>query len=241
MPFEVIPFPESEEEIKELLKTGTNLFNNIGCPFGHRALWTAIETNSPFRMIDVSLSEMPSSYGQFVNRYETVPCLYDQGLGVFESAIVAEYLDSKYGNGNLFCRDDPAKASLLRLVASKFEMGSLYGLLRNKDSEKNSEFESEIQYMLTELETIYRVNASSYRESGPYLLGSQFSAAEIMVMPFFYRFKTILKHYRGFDLLPQEKYPLLTAAFEASIDRPAFKESSKDANYFIQVYASYAN
>lgn len=241
MPYEVVSFPESEDGIKELLQTGTNLFNNIRCPFGHRSLWTAIESNSIFRMVDVSLSDMPSLYGQLVNRYETVPCLYDQGFAVFESAIVAEYLDAKYGNGTLFCRDDPAMASLLRLVASKFEMGSLYALLRNKDAEKKGEIEADINSMLTELETIYRVNAVAYRGNGPYLLGSRFSAAEILTVPFFCRFQIILKHYRGFDVLTNERYPLLTAAYEASVARPAFKESTADAQMFIETYASYAN
>lgn len=237
--FPVISFPDSEEEIQTLLRTGTNLFNNIICPFGQRSLWAALETNSPFRMIDVSLSSMPASYGQFVNRYETVPCLYDQGFPIFESAIVAEYFDSKYGNGILFGRDDPALASIIRLLAAKFEVGAFYGLLRNKDTEKRAEIESEINYTLTELETIYRVNAASYRMDGPYLLGSRFSAGEIMITPFLYRFQTLLKHYRNFDLLTPEKYPLLTAAYNASVERTAFKDSCKDPQFYIEAYSKY--
>jgi glutathione S-transferase len=239
MAFETVDFPADEVELKSLTSAGTNLFNNIICPFGQRSLWTAVEIGSPFRMIDVPLSAMPPAYGQLVNRYETVPCLYDEGVAVFESAIVAEYLDAKFGEGRLFCRDSPAMASLHRLVSSKFEIGAFYGLLRNKDSEKRAELEGEIHATLTELETIYRDNAAAYRANGPFLLGSRFSAAEIMIMPFLYRFQAILAHYRSFDVLG--KYPLLRAAFEASKERPAFKESSRPEQFYIEAYASYAN
>lgn len=190
-------------------------------------------------MIDVPLNGMPAAYGKHVNRYETVPCLYDEGVPVFESAIVAEYLDAKFGNGQLFCRDAHFMSSLHRLVSSKFEIGAFYGLLSDKDGMKRATLEGEIHQTLTELETIYSVNAAQYRADGPYLLGSRFSAAEIMIMPFLYRFNAVLAHYRGFDVLG--KYPLLRAAFEASKLRPAFKASCRDEKFFIESYASYAN
>lgn len=191
-------------------------------------------------MIVVGLgNDMPKSYGQHVNRYATVPCLYDSGVAVYESAIVAEYIDSKWNNGTLFGRDSPAMMQLIRLLAAKFEIGAFYGLLRcQEEGEKRAALEKQIHDTMTELETIYRENAAPYRADGPYLLGSRLSAAEIMIMPFVYRFNGLLQHYRKFEFV--SKYPLVAAAFAASEGRPGFKESCRDMEFYIEKYRSYA-
>ncbi|OQR91350.1 hypothetical protein ACHHYP_04754 [Achlya hypogyna] len=216
-----------------------HLFNNLICPFGHRALWAALEAKAPFHMIDVSLAAMPEKYVSDFNRYHTVPFLLDNGNAVYESAIIAQFLDAKYNGGALHFRDHPEHAALAQLAAAKFEIGPFYGLLRNQDPAKKEEFEANIRDTLEELERIYREHAADFRAKGPFLLGDRLSSAEINIIPFFFRFKIILAHYRQFDLL--KGFPLLSAALEAAEARPAFKASVKEPEFFINAYAKYAN
>ncbi|EQC25535.1 hypothetical protein SDRG_16592 [Saprolegnia diclina VS20] len=216
-----------------------HLFNNFVCPFGHRALWAAAEVDVPFQIVNIDLGDMPASYVANFNRYHTVPFLLDNGYAVYESAIVAQFLDAKYNNGAIHNRDFPEHAALAQLAQAKFEAGPFYALLRNKDPAKKAELEANLHESLSELEKIYRDHAAEFRSKGPYLLGDKFSSAELNIVTFLFRFKHILKHYRDFDIL--EGLPLLSAALEASSQRPAFKKTTKEPEYYIQGYAKFAN
>ncbi|KDO18371.1 hypothetical protein SPRG_16151 [Saprolegnia parasitica CBS 223.65] len=242
MTFEITDFNTLSAADRASLKTKdgkVHLFNNLICPFGHRALWSAVESNAPFHMIDVSLASMPEAYITEFNRYHTVPFLLDDGTSIFESAIIAQFLDVKYNGGKLHQRDHPEHAALAQLAQAKLEIGPFYGLLRNQDPAKKEGFEADIRETLDELEKIYREHAAEFRAKGPYLFGDQLSSAEINIIPFFFRFQIILKHYRDFELL--KGYPLLTAAYEAAVERPAFKQTIKEPEFFINAYAKYAN
>ncbi|RHY59087.1 hypothetical protein DYB30_008063 [Aphanomyces astaci] len=204
-----------------------HIFNNIVCPFGHRALWIALEINAPFQVIEVSLSNQPASYGEKFNRYETVPFLLDNGFPVYESSIVAQYLDSKFNHGNLHQSSDPQAASVVQLATAKFEARPFYVYLQVGGPRA----EADVRDVLTELETIY----SQHGKEGPYLLGGTLSSAEINLVPFFFRFNVLLKHYRKVDLFAD--YPRLKAALDAAVVRPAFQQTAREPQYYIDAYA----
>ncbi|KAF0690413.1 Aste57867_18145 [Aphanomyces stellatus] len=212
-----------------------HLFNNIICPFGQRALWTAIEAKAPFHVVEVSLAAMPPAYIDAFNRYGTVPFALSNGHPIFESAIIAQYIDTKYGGGALFRHNNPEEAALAQLATAKFEVGPFYKTLGTA-SEDNV---AELKDTLGDVERIYRENAAAFRTKGPFLLGEQLSSAEILTMPFLFRFDILLKHYRNLDLLPS--YPLLAAALHAAKARAAFQESVREPQYYIDAYAKYAN
>ncbi|OQR89257.1 glutathione transferase family protein [Achlya hypogyna] len=221
----------SDDDIASI-KTQDNkvhLFNNLVCPFGHRALWTAAEVDVPFEMINVDLVDMPESYVTHFNRYHTVPCLVDNGYTVYESAIVAQFLDAKYNAGRLYNRDDPERAALAQLAVVKFVASPLYALLHNHDESK----------MNSKTTSANRWHAAPYRSKGPYLLGDQLSSAELNIVTFLFRFKYILQHYRNFEIL--DGVPLLTAAMEAATARPAFQNTAKDPDFYIRGFAHHAN
>ncbi|ETW08872.1 hypothetical protein H310_01367 [Aphanomyces invadans] len=238
MPFESTPFESlSEAELDGFKqKDGkVHLFNNIICPFGHRALWTAVEANAPFHVVEVSLADMPAAYIERFNRFGTVPYLLSNGTPIYESAIIAQYLDTKFGNGEIFRHHDPEEAALSQLAAAKFEVGPFYQVLGNA-SDENVEA---LKETLTDVETIYRVHAAAYRSSGPFLLGSKLGGAEILIVPFLFRFEILLKHYRNIDLL--SGFPLLQAVLAAARTRSAFQDTIRDAQFYIDAYAKYAN
>ncbi|OQS00022.1 hypothetical protein THRCLA_06296 [Thraustotheca clavata] len=216
-----------------------HLFNNLVCPFGHRALWTAAEAGIPFDMINIELGNMPDSYVENFNRYHTVPFLLDNGYPVFESAIVAQFLDAKYNNGEFQCRDDPEHAALAQLAMAKFQPSPIYALLRNQDASKMQQLKDNLSETMQDVETIYRDNASEYRSKGPYLLGDKISSAEINIMTFLFRFQYVLQHYRDFELM--KDVPLLQVALDASVQRPAFQLTSREPEFYINYFGKYAN
>lgn len=79
---------------------------------------TAVEVGAQVNQIEVDLYNKPPLYTAEVNPYGTVPCLYDDGFPVFESAIVAQYLATKYDEKklDLFCLGDPQLASIVALA-----------------------------------------------------------------------------------------------------------------------------
>ena len=73
--------------------------------------------------------------------------------------------------------------------------------------------------------------------AGPYVLGNQISLAEIMLVPFLDRFRYLLKHYRGYDLLkPGSKIEAMFCEFEK---RSSFQASAEPASYYIPRYEGY--
>ncbi|KAH9112221.1 hypothetical protein LEN26_013316 [Aphanomyces euteiches] len=225
--------PEDELESFHTADGKLHLFNNIGCPFGHRALWTAIEVNAPFQVVEVSLANKPPSFTEKFNRYGTVPYVLDNGFAVYESAIVAQYLDVKYGEGQLHHVKDVQAASIAQLAAAKFEVRPFFAYLRSG----NEEAEKEVKAALDELETIFRVHAKAYRDQGPYLLGAELSSAEINIVPFLYRFDLVLRHFRKHDLLAG--HPLINAAFEAVKARPTFQKTVAADEFYIQAFSKF--
>jgi len=231
----------SEDELNAMLTAEgkLQLFNNVICPFGHRAWWSAVEAQAPFRYVEVSLKDKPQSYVEKFNHYGSVPFMLDNGFPIYESSIIASYFDSKYNQGKLQQRQDPQLASLVQLASAKLEVGPFYRLLKNQDASSRSEREAEVKESLSHVEQIYRENARAFRGKGPFLLGDAFSMAEINIMPFLFRFEILLKHYRQYELL--KDFPLLAAALAASKARPAFNVTSRVGQVYIDGYAKYAN
>ncbi|CAK4070133.1 unnamed protein product [Aphanomyces euteiches] len=225
--------PEDQFEALHAADGKLRLFNNIVCPFGHRALWTALEVNAPFEVIEVSLLEKPASYAEKFNRYGTVPFLLDNGFPVYESSIVAQYLDAKYGNGDLWRTKDPQGASLANLLSAKLEVGPFYAVLRTGEEKAKEELRS----ALSEIEAIYRDDAKAFRAQGPYLLGAELSSADINLAPFLFRFEILLAHYRNFSFLAD--CPSLKALLDAVKTRPAFQKSIRPPEVYINGYSKY--
>jgi len=219
-------------------KGGPKFFNNRVCPFGNRAWWAAVEKNVQFEYIHVDLREaQPPSYA-LVNPYETVPCFYDDGRGVFESNNIAEFFEDRYpGQGTQLMPSDVFLRAAVREVISKFDVGYLYDHLRNQDSAKKDECEKKTRAELEWFAAVY----AKISASGPYFLGEDLSLVDIAILPFLERFSIALKHYRSFDLLPASnpKLAKLRLALETVRTRPAWLVCAQSPEFFIRSYESY--
>jgi len=95
-----------------------------------------------------------------VNPYETVPCFYDNGSGVFESNNIAEYFEERYaGQGAKLMPSDPVLRAAVREVISKFDVGYLYDHLRQQNL---AEREKTINRTIEELEWFAKIYSKQH-------------------------------------------------------------------------------
>lgn len=111
-------------------------FGNRLCPYAHIAWWSLLEKNVAFDYVHVDLGQQkPEWYKEKVNPYGTVPSLYDGDKAVFESVIIAEYVEETFGaeKGTRLMPADPVDRAVVRLVIAHFRertLPPLYKLLK---------------------------------------------------------------------------------------------------------------
>eukprot|EP00516_Mucochytrium_quahogii_P008024 CAMPEP_0203746844 /NCGR_PEP_ID=MMETSP0098-20131031/2169_1 /ASSEMBLY_ACC=CAM_ASM_000208 /TAXON_ID=96639 /ORGANISM=" , Strain NY0313808BC1" /LENGTH=251 /DNA_ID=CAMNT_0050635091 /DNA_START=74 /DNA_END=829 /DNA_ORIENTATION=- len=216
------------------------LFNNRICPFGHRAWWASKEKGVSVDYIHIDLGDTkPTFYTEKINSSGTVPCIFDNGVAIFESVECALYLDEKFPDiGNRLMPADAYDRYRVRLVLKTFEklMKPLYGLLMNQEPEGDKELVGKINDAAKEL------NAEFRKSKGPYFLGETFSLADLAIIPFVDRFSVTLPHWRGFQPFSQDNPDVdaLLASYHACQQRPAFKSTSQDPEFYSKSYQRYA-
>jgi len=242
------------------------LYNNKVCPFGQRAWISLLEKELPHTFIRVPLSgelrkinadpkgieetqwadsgltvaeinKLKVDYKKNVNPTGEVPTLVDGATVVPESDVVPWYLDHKFPTkGSRLLPEDPAlmvKMKLIFKVISGGLIGNLYGLLKNQDPKRDVEYRGKI-------DRAFKKIASLAGTDGPYLLGKQFSYADVMLMPFYDRFRFLLKHYRQSELFPKEAAERLGRWARAIEGRTSFKKTSQGGEFYIRSYRGYA-
>lgn len=107
-------------------------FGNRLCPYAHVAWWSLLEKNIAFDYVHIDLgTHKPDWYKSKINPYGTVPTLYDHGKAVFESVIIAEYLEEKFGaKGTRLLSTDPHERAAVRLLITHFRERTLPPLYR---------------------------------------------------------------------------------------------------------------
>jgi glutathione S-transferase len=222
----------------EITQGRPKLFNNRICPFGNRAWWAALEKKMDFEYIHVDLGDDKPPSFSVINPYETVPCYYENGRGIFESNNAAAFFEESFPNqGTQLLPSDPFVRASVREVIAKFEVGYLYQHLRLQDLSKREET---IQKTLQELEWFAGLYAKQH-PTGPYFLGDQLSLVDIAVLPFLERFCILLQYYRNYELLPvsNPKLTRLRLALEAARLRPAWRMCAQSPEFFVRSYANY--
>ena len=234
---------------------GIKFFGCRLCPFAHRSWWIALELGVEFEYLHVDMggpravdeSGKPGKFGKppwyvrDVNPCGTVPALYDGGVGRF--AVRGTYEDDNIGyhfierfgaDSDLLPRDPAAQAAVRFFVAW---VGSLdlvsagMRLLFQKDREKAARDAAALTSILRQ------VNARMLEQSssGPFFLGETLTVADIHLAPFLDRWESTLAFYRNYEVLQASdpERSRLREMLAACRSRPAFQETSQDADYYI--------
>ncbi|KAL7527368.1 hypothetical protein ACHAXR_006587 [Thalassiosira sp. AJA248-18] len=207
------------------------------CPYAQRTHIALKELALPFDMTEVMGIPKPDWY-LAINPRGKVPALRvptaDYAV-IYESAICNEFLcdyATKLGEDHNLMPVDPflrAKIRLLNDHCDNVFAKTQFTFLMNKDDEKDKD-------LCGEMETALAVYEQQLVESkGPYLLGTEFTLADVHTIPFLVRLVITLKHWKNYEL-PKDKFPNLLCWLDSCLERESVKESSMSKEKTIEVY-----
>ncbi|GBD38415.1 Stringent starvation protein A [bacterium HR37] len=179
------------------------LYDYPQCPFCRKVRITLFEKGIQYERIVVDLKKKEQKKEEFLrlNPYGKVPVLVDNGVVIYESSIINEYLDEKYPNPPLMPSTPEQRARariLIDFCESHFHVPwfNIYAELNFKpEGERDLEL---IEKSKKELERYLR-RLNTELEGRPYLLGD-FTLADISFVPRIALFDTL-----GIEVSPELK------------------------------------
>ncbi|KAJ3361191.1 Glutathione S-transferase U1 [Allomyces arbusculus] len=190
----------------------TRLFISRMCPYAQRTTLALADAGiidsiqdgkygDGLELIHIDLRNKPQWYLDEINPKGKVPALEitfpDTGASriLLESAPLAQFLADTFRPSAMTPLQRFDAAMVTDAMGSHF-VPAFYGLLREKDPEKQPEAAAKL------VEAI-RTVAPTLHLDGPFALGDAFSWAEVMSASFLMRLP-VLKHYRDFDMPTDE-------------------------------------
>ncbi|WP_116131877.1 glutathione S-transferase family protein [Tropicimonas sp. IMCC34043] len=185
-------------------------------------MWCVGELGLPFLRHDVGQRYGGTDTPDFIamNPNRKIPVLRDGGgPALWESAAIMRYLAGSYGHGAFWPEDLVARSEVDRWaewakinVAIPFMDEVFFPLIRRPAAERDP---AAIARAVTDLEQTLGIAESRLAEH-PYLVGSDFSLADILLGHVLYRYYDI-------DIARAE-LPALAAYYQRLTERPPFRE-----------------
>ncbi|VEN48227.1 unnamed protein product [Callosobruchus maculatus] len=208
------------------------LYSNRFCPYSQRIILVLDAKKIPYEVVNINLSNKPDwIYDK--NPYGKIPTLeLDNGDCLYESSIIADYLDEKYHQHPLHAKDplQKAKDKILieqfnRIITTMYRVMMNVGRISLDDDEAISEglttFERELG-----------------RRGTPFYAGNKPGMLDFMIWPWCER-ADILKLFGNQHLLKREKYKKLMEWRRRMTEEPTVKRSMLDSDYHIKYLQSY--
>lgn len=159
---------------------------------------------------------------------------------IYESAICNEFL-CDYAttllqqDHTLLPAADPigkAKIRLLNFHCDSVLTKTQFTYLMNKDNEKDKGLRDEMETALKWFEDAF------IDSKGPYLMGKEFTLADLQLFPFIQRLVVTHKKWKEYEL-PSDKFPNLLEWFNLCLERESVMKTSMTADKIIEVYARF--
>jgi len=163
------------------------LYDFLPCPFGQKVRIVLAEKGLSYELIEVDLAQGEQRRPEFLrlNPFARVPVLVDEDSTIYDSTIIAEYLEDEYPEPPLL----PAiGASALRAMARSWEdfadtsftiqVGQLMAETSKSEGERDS---NRIQRLQQSVERM--LNFLNHQLQGQDFLAAQFSVADIGFVP----------------------------------------------------------
>ena len=214
--------------------TKMELFTARVCPYAHRTRLVLMEKAVDFELIEVDLQNKPERFLQ-VSAYGKVPALVHDGVEIYESAIINEYLEELFPEPPLMPRE-PSRRAQLRMWIDYCDdhfLGDHYAALKNQDPALADGWKTKIDAHLRRIEQAMRRLAPD----GPYWLGPAPSLLDFAYYPFFERLPA-WAHYRGLGL--PDDCTRIKAWLSTMAEHPSVRAIANPPEYYIERYARYA-
>ena len=163
---------------------------------------------------------------------------------IYESAICDEYvsdLSRSYDTESTETDMDvwklkptsPSACAKMRLLNDHMDTQvnpAQFTYLMNKDLAKDDDLKEKFEKQLSVLEKTIEDGG------GPFMMGSQFTLADVHFLPFYLRSKISLKYFKGYDIAETGKFPKLEKWFQLCSEKESVKAASKTDKEIIDIY-----
>lgn len=220
------------------------------CPYAQRAWIALIEKDVQFNVLLATKHEKPEEFQQL---YEAiwpepqavakVPTIIDtDGFGLTESRVVVEYIESKYKqSGTQLIPEHPALAAKVRLFAEFFHvhfLSNFYKVCQAGNKTDNAEAITTLLQGIGSLDRFLRTHGTGV----PFLLGIQYSFAEVMTASFLWRAQVTLLAYRNINMLDRAKSDgnsRFISWAQGVLDRPSSMQTNPLADVWVEAFKPY--
>ena len=245
-------------------------YGNAICPFAHRG-WMALKLKGiEHEFVRIPLSgelkrietqgveasqwkgsglnyeeilKIKNDYIANINPSGAVPSLVCDGKIITEADVVAEFLDDRFPDSGvrLLPADPFARAQLRtyhKILSGSTGVEAGYGLLKNQDPSLDISKRDKVYAGLRQFVELAD-------PKGSFFLGDTISFADVMLAPFYDRFRYTLKEYRGVDMVPSDegahpwvkRFKKWASAIEAT---QSFRETALDEDAYVFSYKGYS-
>jgi len=192
------------------------LYSMRFCPYSHRAHLALLSKNIPFDPVFINLKAKPEWYPEKVPSGK-VPALVINGQNVYESLIVADFVDEKFPERPLHSRDPLQKAKDRILIEAFGKVTSPFYKVMTSANATYEDFE----VVVNELEAFEK---ELDRRGNNFFGGSQPGMVDYMIWPWFERLQMFKFLHGDKFVLPQDKLPKLAKWVEAMKNDEAVKK-----------------
>lgn len=196
------------------------------CPFAHRARLSLAMKGIEHERVEVDLRNIPDWYKE-VSPNKKVPLLEHDERKVWESLIVAEYVDEAF-QGPRMTPVDPYTRAQMRIAFTVID-AHVAGMI-------GPAMKSGEPIPAEKLASSWKAIEASMDPRGPYWMGSDLTLADLAAYPFFERWP-VLEHKLGLKLQPGER---IERWLEAVRKVPAVQQESKPAEFYLDYFNSMA-
>lgn len=208
------------------------LFTNPLCPYAHRARLVLAEKNLTVRLSQIDLRNKPPRF-QELSPHGTLPVLRVRAGALWESTVIAEYLEERFPEPALLPEEPLARARARQWI--RFADDRLYAdtkrLLLARDPAAQAAARERVHDALRFMER----EGFACADDGPYWLGERFTLVDVTFLPWFEQ-RAALETLRGFT--GPEEYPGLRRWHSSVAERPAVRAQSRPPGWYVEQYAA---
>lgn len=187
------------------------LFSDPTCPHSHRVRIVLAEKGISLDVVDVEAASLPEDLIE-LNPYNSVPTLVDRDLVLYDSRVIAEYLDERFPHPPLM-PVDPVSRARFRLALYHIERDwySLVDDLERGDKRTANKARKALRESLLSSAELFGLK--------PFFMSDEFSLVDCSIGPILWR----LPHWEV-DLPPNHGRNIIKYA-ETLFSRPSFRTS----------------
>lgn len=155
------------------------LYSGATDPFSHRCRFVLFEKGMEFEVIDVDMHNIPEKLSSIIS-HDNVPALIERDLVLYEANIINEYIDERYPHPQLM-PSDPVMRARVRMFLNRIDndLFSHIGEIEQGASKAASKARQAIS------DNLMQISAQLAKQN--YLLGNEFSMADVAIAPLLWR------------------------------------------------------